>query len=302
MTVEQRIGRLDRIGRTSPVEIVYPRPPGGVGARVVRLYEALGLFHSPLGGLDRELSGVEAAIEKLALGRGELPDASVFRGIVAEARAAQDRIQQAAHHELHRDPFRPGMAEAILSRVPPGLEELTQEVVLAAAEHLGLHVEEHRGGTRHSIELGTAARVLSLPGVPSGASYLGTFDREEAVRDESIDFFASGHPLVEGVLAWLDESPDGRVGLLHARGLGEEGLGLLAVYGKGPGFEAVAIDPHGRERPDWARKLTGRPLRSRRVRPESWTSRSEWPELVRNLARHLEGRGRPLLLAAFRLD
>ena len=44
MVVEQRIGRLDRIGRTQPVEILYPRPPDGVGARVVELYEALGVF------------------------------------------------------------------------------------------------------------------------------------------------------------------------------------------------------------------------------------------------------------------
>ena len=38
--VEQRIGRLDRIGRRVPVEIVYFRPPRGIGADAVRLFEA----------------------------------------------------------------------------------------------------------------------------------------------------------------------------------------------------------------------------------------------------------------------
>ena len=33
--VEQRIGRLDRIGRQIPVDVVYFRPPGGIGADVV---------------------------------------------------------------------------------------------------------------------------------------------------------------------------------------------------------------------------------------------------------------------------
>ncbi len=42
--IEQRIGRLDRIGRTRPTEIVYFRPPSGLAAQVVRLYEELGLF------------------------------------------------------------------------------------------------------------------------------------------------------------------------------------------------------------------------------------------------------------------
>jgi ATP-dependent helicase HepA len=49
--VEQRIGRLDRIGRSIPVEIVYFQPPGGIGRDVVRLFEKLGLFEEPLAGL-----------------------------------------------------------------------------------------------------------------------------------------------------------------------------------------------------------------------------------------------------------
>jgi ATP-dependent helicase HepA len=302
MTVEQRIGRLDRIGRARPVEILYPRPPSGVGARVVELYESLGVFRRPLGGIERELAGVAAAVEKMALAEGDLPDTFGFHEIVAEAEIAYDRIQKAAHHELHRNPFRPEMSDTILSRVPADLDELTRDVILAAADQLRLHVEDHRDGTRHSIELGTSSRVVSLPGVAPGSSFLGTFDREEGVRDESIDFFASGHPLVEGILAWLDESADGRVGLLHASGRGEAGFGLLALYKRGPRFEAVAIDAHGRERPEWARLFTGRPLRSRRVKPESWTSQRDWPGLIRNLAKHLEGRGRPYLVAAIRLD
>src|SRR6185503_3796567 len=61
--VEQRIGRLDRIGRRIPVDVVYFRPPAGIGADVVRLFEALGLFHEPLAGIEPQLAPVEAAIE-----------------------------------------------------------------------------------------------------------------------------------------------------------------------------------------------------------------------------------------------
>ena len=58
---------MDRIGRQIPVGIVYFRPPAGLGATVAGLYEELGLFREPLGGLERELAGVEDAILKLAL-------------------------------------------------------------------------------------------------------------------------------------------------------------------------------------------------------------------------------------------
>jgi hypothetical protein len=203
---------------------------------------------------------------------------------------------------LHRDPYRPELADTILSRVPPDLEELTEDVVVTTAEHLDLRVESHRDGLRYSMEFRPRAKVESLPGVPVGASYLGTFDREEAVKDESIDFFASGQPFVEGILAFLEDNPMGRVGLLHLSGEeGEEGFGLLAIYKTGRSFEAVAIDVNGRERQDWAEKLTQRPLKSRRVKRSSWTGQPGWSKLIRSLASHLESKGQPEALAAFRI-
>ena len=301
VAVEQRIGRLDRIGRRRPVEIVYFKPPSGLGLAVAELYESLGLFREPLGGVERELGPVQEAIEETALADGE-PDSGIFREIVDGTRSALDRIREAAQHELHRDGYRPDMAEQVLGRVPADLEELTEEVILAAAEELELHVEEHRDGTRHSIEFVPNTQVDSLPGVPGGSSFLGSFDREEAVRDESIDFFASGHPLVEGILAHLDESPRGRVTLLHAKAPGEGGFGLLGLYEDRPGFHAVAVDAEGRERPEWAEALLRRPLRSRRVQAETWISQPGWPQLIRTLSAKLESHGKLVALAAFRLD
>jgi ATP-dependent helicase HepA len=194
------------------------------------------------------------------------------------------------------------MAERILARVPEDLEDLTEEVTLATAEHLDLHVESHREGVRHSVEFGARAKVETLPGVPVGTSYLGTFDREEGVRDEAIDYFASGHPLVEGVMAYLEDSQVGRVGLLHLSGdSGEEGFGLLAIYKDGPTIDAVAIDAGGRSRPDWAQRLIQRPVKSRRIRREAWVAQPGWPKLIRALAQNLDPTRRPVVLAAFRI-
>ena len=66
-TVEQRIGRLDRIGRRIPVEIVYFRPASGIGADVVRLFERLGIFREPMAGVEPQLAHVERALEEIAL-------------------------------------------------------------------------------------------------------------------------------------------------------------------------------------------------------------------------------------------
>ena len=204
--VEQRIGRLDRIGRRIPVEIVYFRPTGGIGADVVRLFEALGVFREPLAGLEPQLAHVEGALEEIALDpHASLTDARLD-GLIADARAARTRIREAAYQQLHRDPYRPDMAERILARVPADLDALTERVVTDTCSRLGFRVEHLRGRRIFAIEFGSEAVVDSLPGVPGGSTYVGTFDREEAVEDEAIDFFASGHPLVEGILAYLEDT------------------------------------------------------------------------------------------------
>jgi ATP-dependent helicase HepA len=296
LVVEQRIGRLDRIGRHLPVEVVYFPPPAGIGRDVARLFEALGLFREPLAGLEPELARVEAALEMAALSPPGVVSESRFEAIVAGAHAAQSRIRAAAWREMHRDPYRPDRAEGILARVPPDLDGLNEEVVAAACERLSLHVEPHAGHV-FSIELGSRALVDSLPGVPGGSSFLGTFDREEALADERIDFFAAGHPLVEGLLAHLDESPLGRVAVLRVAIGAEKGLGVLAFYKDGPTFEAAALDTAGRPRPDWAAALRRRPLRTRRV-PPGLLREPGWPAAIRRMAAALDPARRPVALAA----
>ena len=296
LVAEQRIGRLDRIGRRLPVEVVYFLPPVGIGRDVARLFEALGLFREPLAGLEPELARVEAALELAALSPSGSLSPEREAAILGGARAAQSRIREAAWREMHREPYRSEMAGALLARVPPDLDSLNEDVVTAACERLLLHVEPHNGGV-FGIELGNEALVDSLPGVPGGTSFLGSFDREEALEDERIDFFAAGHPLVEGVLAHLEESRLGRVAVLRVAIGSDTRRGLLALYKEGPAFEAVAVDETGRPRPEWAAALRLRPLRTRRVATESLRDPG-WPAAIRRMAEALDPRRRPVALAA----
>jgi ATP-dependent helicase HepA len=298
--VEQRIGRLDRIGRTRPTEIVYFRPPRGLGRAVVGLYEEIGLFREPMGGLERELRHVARAIAEAALaGPGEV-DPEVFAGVLAETDEARSRVQQAAYHELHRDPYRPEMAPAILARVPPDLEILSESVVLRAASRFGFEIEPQIGGRTWIIELGAESLIDHLPGVPIGSRFLGTFDRVQAVEDEGRDFFASGHPLVEGILAELADGPRGRVALLQLTG-DEEVFGLLAIYRRGPGWEALAVDAQGRPRPDLAAQFAAIGLAPEFVEAKKWTGQGAWRKTIHRMAAALPQGEEPEALAAFRV-
>lgn len=295
--VEQRVGRLDRIGRRIPVEVVYFRPPSGMSADVVRLFETLGVFREPLAGLEPQLSHIPAALEAIALDPdGALTDAMLDR-LIADARAARSRIQEAAYQQLHRDPYRAEMAPEILARVPPNLDEVIESVVLTACARLGLGVERMRGRRKFSIDFSNEALVESLPGVPGGSSFVGSFDREEAVEDESIDFFASGHPLVEGILAHVEDSQNGRVAYLEATFGRHQGNAVAAVYKGDRGFDATVLDENGRFRPEWAAAFAERPLRLRPMR-EKLVESDRWPTLVRRLRRRFDANRRPYAIAA----
>jgi ATP-dependent helicase HepA len=295
--VEQRIGRLDRIGRRIPVDIVYFRPPRGIGRDVVRLFEALGVFREPVAGLEPQLAHVEGALEEIALDPLASLSEERFEALVGEAQAARTRIREAAYQQLHRDPYRSEMGAGILSRVPEELDARNEEVVVTACIGLGFTIEHLRGHRIFSIELGNGARVDGLPGVPGGSSYIGSFDRDEAVEHETIDFFASGHPLVEGIFAHYEESALGRVARFEVEIDQEHGEGLVAVYKDGAGLELVALDSTGRARPDWSAAIRQRPLRAQHVTSAPVDDR-EWMIMVRRLGAQLEPARRPHALAA----
>ncbi len=297
--VEQRIGRLDRIGRTLPTEILYFRPPGGFARAVAELYERIGLFEEPLGGLERELRHAALAVERAAVEGPEEVDAAFFDKVLREARAAHDRVQRAAYHELHRDPYRPEMAPQILARVPPDLDALNEDVVVRAASRFGFDVDQQSGERTWRIEFGYEALVDYLPGVAPGSSFLGTFSRERAVEEETLDFFSSGHPLVEGILFELEEGARGRVALLQIAGE-EEVFGLLAIYKDGEDWRAVAVDSQGRTRPDLAERFTAETLRPEPIDIKKWTGQASWGKAIRRMAAKLP-EGTPTALAAFRV-
>jgi ATP-dependent helicase HepA len=300
--VEQRIGRLDRINRTRPVEIVYFRPPKGFGRELAGLYERIGLFTEPLGGLERSLAHVEAAVRKAErswkAGR-HLPVEELAAEVVAATRARQEAV----YHHLHVGAFTAEMADGILSRVPPELDESMERFVLGAARLFDFETADRPGKRTWYVEFGPDALVDHLPGVPAGSRWLGTFDRDEAVLKEEMDFFASGHPLVEGLFGQLADGERGRVAFVKLAGAGTTGAGILFVFRAGGDLRATAVSLDGTPRPDWAERILSRRADLRGVDPDAWR-KPVWPKLVfRHAAKapppgpgfHLEA------VAAFRL-
>ena len=216
--------------------------------------------------------------------------------IIASAQAARTRIHEAAYQQLHRDAYHAKLGPAILDRVPRGLDALVEQVVVSAASRLGFRVEQVRGRRAYAIDFGSEAIIDSLPGVPGGSSFVGSFDREDAVEDEGIDFFASGHPLVEGLFAHFEENLNGRVARLELEISGQPGTGLVAIYRDGPAFDVIAFDADGVARPDWSAAFSRRPLTAHKMKAEE-AARHDRSTMVGRLAPRFGSR-RPHALAA----
>lgn len=287
--VEQRIGRLDRIDRREPVRIVYFRPDFGFGAEVAALLERLGVFQEPLGALDRELGGVADAVRRTASDPSATLD---IDGITERARGALEQVHHSVYHDLHRNPYRMSHREPILARIPRDLEKRTMRVVLEACRQYGFTMENKGPEDEWYLEFGGEATVETLHGVPQGTRSWGTFSREVAVRRETLDFFAGGHPLVEAVLSEVVDGTRGQVALLECPRLRENNpaFAVLMISRESGQLHMQAFDERGTLRPDIVEHLRRTLPKTTPIAPAHWEV-SGWKEWVSNLVAQVDWPG-----------
>ncbi len=253
LTLEQRIGRLDRLGQHRPVQIHVLAEPGEE-AFLADLYEKeIGIFQEPVGGLDSVLASLPADLAAL---RAESPEARQdFRrrlaAGVAEGRRAQHEgydpildLRSAALPELTRlvangygrlgepPPADLGQGadatqEALLA-LSRTLEEQLEEVCADVARRIGVDVDTDQNvhPFEVSFTLGAQLRIEALPGMEipeEPVTYLGSFWRETAVARDELAWFATGHKLVEALVGLVRDGEAGRTAVFGAPGVPRRG-------------------------------------------------------------------------------
>jgi len=239
LALEQRIGRLDRLGQHRPVEIhVVAEPDDGF---LLDLYEkVIGIFEEPVGGLDAVLAAVPGELAALRKKPAKAREAyrKKLAARVAEGRRAQHEgydplldLRSAAIPELsalvagafERLGEAPedddiGASLATLSR---WLEEELEEVCTDVARRVG--VETDTDQNVHPFEvaftLGAQLRIEALPGMEipeEPVTFLGSFWRETAVTRDELHWYATGHKLVEALLGLVRDGDAGRAAILKA--------------------------------------------------------------------------------------
>ena len=295
--LEQRIGRLDRIGRELPVEILYFRHDTSdvVGPDLARLYEALDLFDRPASGLEPALAPIRPAIEEAMATGQPLAVDSLVESVESERRS----VLAGWSEVLYRDGYRQEMAESLLSQVPPDLEAKTRKFCVEAAEDLGLECVDKGGEARFYIEMGSSAVIETLPGVEADARFLGTFDRAEAVATDELDFFANGHALVEGFLLELEDGRRGRAVMLDLPKAALPGPGLACLVKEGAQWGVSVVSADGKPQPSWAQPFLAALPQARRSKPQKRGIGDGWARGVRALAERAAPKGEIIAVAFF---
>jgi ATP-dependent helicase HepA len=254
--IEQRIGRIDRIGQAREVHIYALRPEGTLAARVLDVLDAgVGVFTEPVGGLDPVLESVEADLLALASKGSAANWDEMTKALGARVSAARAEVARAYDPLLdlrscdlaavralaERGADRLGAqvtnkmdAGAALLAVASMLETRLEAVSVAAAQRLGLEadVEVDVLPGEVSFKVGPELKVDALAGfdLEQDRVVLGSFKREVAVRREENDSFATGHPLVEALFGWLRDGELGRATVARGKVRGASGAALDARF------------------------------------------------------------------------
>ncbi|MBS2026944.1 MAG: DEAD/DEAH box helicase family protein [Deltaproteobacteria bacterium] len=248
--VEQRIGRIDRVGQRRDMSIHVLEADGTTGARVTELFaDAVGVFTQPVGGLDPVLDGVEEQVARLAaagnekdwdayakelrdrvelaraeirenfdplLDRRSLDKESVARLLVrgAERLGVIEDLPESLAERDESGPVDAGELEEGLTLLARELEERLEDVTVRLAQQAGIGVDtdEQVEAFEAAFTLGREMKIEALPGVvipEDPETMLGSFWRDTAIEREEIEYYGSGHRLVEALIGL---ARDGQVG------------------------------------------------------------------------------------------
>jgi ATP-dependent helicase HepA len=254
--IEQRIGRIDRIGQSREVRLYAFRPEGTLAARVLDVLDAgVGVFTEPVGGLDPVLEGVEGELLALASSDDAARWEKMTKALAARVEAARAEVARAYDPLLDLRScdlravralaerggerigarLRPGAdAETALRTVASLLESRLEVVTIEAAKRVGLAVDVEVDVLpgEVSFHVGPELKVDALAGfdLSEDRTVLGSFRRDVAVQHEEHDSFATGHPLVEALFSWVRDGELGRATVARAHLRGQSGAALDARF------------------------------------------------------------------------
>jgi ATP-dependent helicase HepA len=234
--LEQRIGRLDRIGQRSEIRVHVPFIAGTASEVLARWY------HDGLDAFRRNLPGGHELRERF---QGRLDDLSrsfpnltraareeSLSALVHDARKAREEVSERLEHGRDRllelNSFRPAAAASLVDRIRMNDSDTSLDAfMIAVFDQFAIPVEEIAPRTYQLGSAGVLADVF--PGLPPTGLAL-TCDRARALAREDIQFLTWDHPMVTAALDLLLGSERGNSSFAFWPDPGSKGLYLETLF------------------------------------------------------------------------
>ncbi|RME73292.1 MAG: RNA polymerase-associated protein RapA, partial [Verrucomicrobia bacterium] len=210
--VEQRIGRLDRIGQTETIRIHVPYLAGSAEEVVVQWYhEGINGFEHPIHGGAEYQAAFRDELLVVALEAGRKTAARKWKALIERTREfrrqLEEKMARGRDRLLELNSFNPEIAERVIEQIRAAESDTSiRQVLWEVLEHFGVRITEHEEG---DITLDPShAWIEAFPSIPT-EGMLATFDRRRAIAREDVRFLSADHPLVRDAFDLLIDSGDG---------------------------------------------------------------------------------------------
>ena len=195
--LEQRIGRLDRIGQTETIKIHVPYLQNSAQAVMLQWY------HQGLHALEKTNPAGQAVhqhVKQALVSVMHQPDtnAAAFDDLIARTQAVNRQFNEALDRGRDRlleyNSFRPHIAQQLYrDACTQDADDALKQYMDIAFDCFGVHIEEHRDD-RYRIEPGEHM-TSAFPGLHDEGMII-TYNRATALANEDVQFFTWEHPMV----------------------------------------------------------------------------------------------------------
>lgn len=253
--LEQRIGRLDRIGQKKDIHIHIPYLVGSPQNILVRW------FHEGLNAFDTNLEGgniISKLFSHRLLNIAKTPsfeDASLqLELLIAETAEYQKTLKKSLAEGrdrlLEMNSFRPEVAQKLIEQIQTEDKDRGLEVYLTKVfHHFDVEMEDIAARTYLLHPASFNSEVF--PSIPREGIQV-TFDRQRALSREDVSFLSWDHPMATGAIDMVLSSATGNASYGVMRGSGKPALLLELLF---------VLETAGKQRIDIDRFLPNTPLR-----------------------------------------
>lgn len=231
--LEQRIGRLDRIGQTEDIHIHIPYIAGSPQHMVVKwFHEGLNAFNTNLEGGNIISDLFRDRLISICRNKSFKDASTELEALILETSDFQKELKrnlaEGRDKLLEINSFRPEVAKKLIEQIQSEDNDRTLENYLTKVFQC-FDIEMEDLAARSYLLHPASINAVVFPSIPREGIHI-TFDRKRALRREDVSFLSWDHPMTTGALDMVLSSTIGNASFGLIRGAGSPALILELVF------------------------------------------------------------------------